>query len=216
MVYLLPTLTFSPLAQLVQAHQPHWLIKELRACTFPSRPEPKRALWIDSQEQPTLQFCYDPDPEVRTVVVFDAAVASFAPDAALTALIPTTPWAQLHHAATAPATPYVERWRAIAAWRSRGEHAESASKALGKAHGEQEFALAFDFFNAMLSHQDTTARQIAAAQLEIWAEPRFRAALCQHSPQEPDLHVRLLLRRALDNIERHEMAAEHSWRRGSL
>ena len=216
LVYLLPTLSFSQLAHTIQAHRPDWIIKELRACTFPSRPEPKRALWIDAQEQPTILFCYDPDPEVRTMVVFDAAVEAFSQGSTLADLIPTESWSDLHHVAAAKDTSYVERWRAICAWRRRGEHAHSACGVLGEAHGEHEFELSFEFLGSLLVHPDAMTRQIAAAQLEIWAEPKFQDALRQRNAQEPDLHVRLLMRRALDNIERQEMAKGMAWRRGSM
>lgn len=173
-------------------------LRDVRSCTFPSRPEPREATWYRGAI-PAFEYGYEPDLEVR----FVRALAT--PE---TIALPSD-FEFVNYCEEASSAELFERWsnlreqlldgdhptaqRAAAAWRIRGAQARADATAL-------------EVLTSALDAPSIHARRAAAAQLAAWAPAQAASALAR-AKEDRDLDVRLHAHRG------YERAALASFKR---
>ncbi len=178
-------------------------LRDVRSCTFPSRPEPKSARWVSLcegfEQIEWLQYHFEPEYALRTLwEVRPCAEVGLHLDSSL------SQWCTRQHPRTGE-DPLFASWptlrdalisgdhtatrRAAAAWRRRGACAPSGEAT------EAAAVLAQGLEGAQVS-----TRRACAEQLTHWSHEETRLAL-KRACDDEDLTVRVWAKRALTRFD---------------
>lgn len=187
------TQTFATLAAALDALG--FELHDVRACTFPSRPEPRSARWTHGPV-PALSYHYEPDLEVRmlhrTAAVQELGLGEgFDVRRALTDALGEDPfeaWSALRDDLCHQGWPRARR--AAASWRARAQLAGD----------ELERELCAHTLAHALQSGPTLTRRAILEQLASWTHRSLRAPILAMR-EDPDLEVRIGAHRAHERLE---------------
>lgn len=194
LLILTPQTTFIMLAQALD--DTGLDLVNVQACTFPSRPEPRRAQWAGDRGL-VLAYVYEPDIELRYLWLCGQWPTTISSDLH-TYLRPHADlfddWSVLYDHLHSASYPHVVR--AVSAWRTRAIRGDSQ-----KAQQEAADTLV----DCLRESDDVHTRRLIADQLEHCAGQEHLATLEDLSQKDDDVEVRLHIHRTIQLLQARQI-----------